>query len=62
MEFKATLTKKTSELDTTALKFEPVDHEICDCDSIIVKVPVDTSGYFVNKQYTVTILESDITE
>lgn len=62
MEFNTTLKVKTSEGDTTTLNFKPVDNTVCDCDAIIVKVPITTPGYFVGNEYTVTIAEYVVVE
>ena len=64
MEFNVTLTEKTSRGDTTTLKFEPTEEAktVCDCDAIIVKVPIDSKGYFVGNQYKVSISDFIVEE
>jgi len=57
MNFNVTLKRKTSEGDITVLNFAPMDNTVCDCDSIIVKVPITAQGYLVDKVYTVSIAE-----
>ena len=57
MEFNVILKTKVSEGLETTLKFEPVNSEICACESIIVKVPIVTPGYFIGGEYTVTIAD-----
>ena len=55
MEFKVTLKRKTMEGTEAVLNFVPVDNTVCDCDSIITKVPIAAQGYFVGNEYIVTI-------
>jgi len=59
MNFNVTLKRKTSEGGTTVLNFTPTEEAkaVCDCDSIIVKVPITAQGYFIDSVYTVTIAE-----
>ena len=55
MNFNVKLEIKTSQGEETTLNFKPFDNTICDCDAIIVKVPITAQGYFVGKEYIVTI-------
>lgn len=55
MNFNVILKRKTMEGTEAVLNFTPVDNTVCDCDSIIVKVPITAQGYFVGNEYTVTI-------
>ena len=62
MEFNVILKIKTSEGEYTTLNFVPTEEgkKVCDCNNIITKVPISAQGYFVDKEYTITISDKKI--